>query len=182
MKKFFLMLIILFICGIISADVCIGILKEHSALLDLEIYKGYANARLVYRDVFWNVLYERLKLFGFIFLLCFTPLANVLGILIASIFSFIWGFFLMSCITELGMAGVVVGISSVLPHGLLYGGLIIMLLGGGVAEVYTYYHRGRIAINIANIIIMVLLLITGCVLESIVSTHFIPWVIRLSLI
>ena len=182
MKKFFLMLIILFICGIISADVCVEIIKESSVLLDLETYKGYANAQLIYRDVFWNILYERIKLFAFLFLLCFTPLSSFLPILITSIFSYIWGFFIMTCITELGMAGVVVGIFSVLPHGLLYAALIIMLLGGGTSQMYTYHNRGRIALSIANIIIMILLLITGCVLESLVSTHFIPWVIRLSLI
>lgn len=180
MKKFFLMLMILFICGIISADVCIELIKDSNVLMDLEIYKGYANARLIYQDVFWNILYERLKLVFFVFLLCFTPLRKHLGILIVSIFSFIWGFFIMSCISELGLAGVVVGIGSVLPHGLLYGALIIMLLG--VKNVHSYHYKGEMVLNVVNVIIMILLLITGCVLESLVSTHFIPWVIRLSLI
>ena len=174
------MLTILFVCGIVSADVCIGIINESSVLLDMEVYKGYANAKLIYREVFWNILYERLKLFAFILLLYFTPLNRFLGVLLASIFSYIWGFFIMSCITELGLAGIVVGIFSVLPHGLLYVALIIMLLGGESA--YTYHSSGRIALSIANVIIMILLLLTGCVLESIVSTRFIPWVIRLSLI
>ena len=180
MKKFFLMLTILFVCGIVSADVCIGIINESSVLLDMEVYRGYANAKLIYREVFWNILYERLKLFAFILLLYFTPLNHFLGVLLASIFSYIWGFFIMSCITELGLAGIVVGFFSVLPHGLLYVALIIMLLGR--ESVYIYHSSGRIALSIANVIIMILLLLTGCVLESIVSTHFIPWVIRLSLI
>lgn len=183
MKKFFLMLVIIFISGMISADVCIDMVKDSSVLLDLELYKGYANARLVYQDVFWNVMYERIKLFAFIILLCFTPLRNYLVSLVMGVFSFIWGFFIMSCITELGLAGVVVGITSVLPHGLLYGALVMMLLGGGdIPYSYTYQRRGSIALNVVNVIIMVLLLITGCVMESLVSTHFIPWVIRLSLI
>lgn len=174
------MLMILFICGIVSADVCLDIIKNSSVLMDLELYKSYANARLIYQDVFWNIFYERLKLFGFLFLLCFTPIRDKLGILVVSIFSFVWGFFIMSCIAELGLAGVVVGIASVLPHGLLYGGLTVMLLGE--KRVHTYHYKGRVAFNIVSYIVMILLLITGCVLESIVSTHFIPWVIRLSLI
>ncbi len=180
MKKFFLMLAIIFICGIISADVCIDIVKDSSVLIDLEIYKGYANAKLLFHDVFWNILYERIKLVVFIILLCFTPLRNYLAILIVSVFSFIWGFFIMSCIRELGLAGVVVGIASVIPHGLFYGALIMMMLGGGEVHSYTYQNRGGIALNIANAIIMILLVVTGCVMESLVSTHFIPWVIRLS--
>ena len=176
------MLAIIFISGIISADVCVDILKGSSVLLDLEIYKYYANAKLVYQDVFWNILYERIKLFAFITLLCFTPLRSYLVSIIVSVFSFIWGFFIMSCIRELGMAGVVVGITSVVPHGLLYGILIMMILGGGNRHSYTYQNRGRIVLNIANTIIIILLLLTGSVMESLVSTHFIPWVIRLSMI
>lgn len=171
---------ILFLCGIVSADVCIDIIKDSSVLMDLEIYKGYANADLIYQDVFWNVLYERLKLFGFLFLLCFTPIREFLGTLFLSIFSFVWGFFIMSCILELGLAGVVVGITSVLPHGLLYGALIVMFLSQ--KNVHTYHQKGRLAFNILTYVVMILLLITGCVIESLVSTHFIPWVIRLSLI
>lgn len=174
------MLMILFICGIVSADVCIDIIKDSRVLLDLEIYKDYANANLVYQDVFWNILYERLKLVSFLFLLCFTPLRDLLGVMVVSVFSYIWGFFIMSCIAELGLAGVVVGIASVLPHGLLYGALIMMFLSQ--KNTHTYHYKGKIAFNIVSYIVMILLLITGCVLESLVSTHFIPWVIRLSLI
>ncbi len=180
MKKFFLMLIILFFCGIVSADVCIDIIKDSSVLLNMEIYKGYASAELVYQDVFWNVLYERIKMFGFLFLLCFTPIRRYLSTITASVFSFIWGFFLMSCIIELGLVGVVVGIGAVIPHGLLYGALILMMLQQ--REIYTYHHKNNVAFNIVNIVLMILLFITGCVIESLVSTHFIPWVIRLSLI
>lgn len=181
MKKFFLMLAILFLCGIVSADICVGIIKDSDVLMDLEIYKNYANAKLIYKDVFWNVLYERLKLFAFLGLLCFTPVREFLGILFAGIFSFIWGFFMMSCITQLGLAGVVVGISSVLPHGLLYGGLMVMMLAKR-GRVRTYSQKGNMAVYIMSCIVMLLLFVTGCVLESLVSTHFIPWVIRLSLI
>lgn len=181
MKKFFLMLAILFLCGIVSADICIDIIKDSSVLMDFEIYKSYANAELVYKDVFWNILYERLKLFAFLVLLCFTPLREFLGVLLASIFSFIWGFFSMSCILQLGLAGVVVGIASVLPHGLLYGALIVMMLAKQ-DRTYTYHQKENMAFYIMSCIVMLLLFVTGCVLESLISTHFIPWVIRLSLI
>ena len=174
------MLLILFICGMISADVCIDIIKESSTLIDMEMYKGYANASLVYRDVVWNILYERLKLFAFLFLLCFTPIKEKLSILIVSIFSFIWGFYMMSCILELGLAGVVIGIAAVLPHGLLYAVLILMMLGE--QNIHNYHYKEKVVVNIMSCVVIVLLFITGCVVESLMSTHFIPWVIRLSLI
>ena len=176
------MLIILFICGIISADICVDLLKAGSKLLDLGMYKTYANAQLVYHDIFWNIMYERIKLFGFVFLLCFTPVRRYISLLAICLFSFIWGFYTMTCIVELGIAGVVVGIASVLPHGILYGILLLILFGKNEEAIYQYYERKRIVRRTFDIISMVLLLITGCVLESIVSTHFIPWVIRLSMI
>lgn len=182
MKKSFFMLVVLFICGMVSADVCLDILKGSSALLDINMYQNYATAELVYRDIFWNILYERIKLFAFLLLLCFTPLQRYIGIFYVCIFSFVWGFYIMTCVMQLGIAGVVVGIASVLPHGVLYLALLMMMLGSGEGRTYSYYNQNNIGRDILNFISGGLLLITGCVLESIVSTHFIPWVIRLSMI
>ena len=87
----------------------------------------------------------------------------------------------MGCITELGIAGVIVGIFSVIPHGLLYGGLVMMMLED--KEMYFYNRsKEKIVYHITTVIVMALFLLTGCVLESLISTHFIPWVIRLSLV
>jgi len=176
------MLAIVFISGFISADICLDIIRDSKMLLDLETYKGYAYAKLVYQDVFWNILYERVKLVVFIILLYFTPIRNILSNILMILFSFMWGFYMMCCIIELGLAGVIVGIFSVIPHGILYGILIIMLMFHGDGSTYFYNQKKHIALNTANVIIMILLLLTGCVLESLISTHFIPWVIRLSLI
>lgn len=180
MKKFLIVLIIIFICGVLSADICLEQIKDSEVLVGLDFYKEYANAKLAFKDVFWNILYERIKLFMVLILLCFTPIKEKIGVVFAPVFSFIWGFFLMNCIIELGVAGLVVGLASVLPHGFLYGGVIWMLLGKRYAR--SYHTKNRIAWNIASYIFMILLFITGCVLESLIGTHFIPWVIRLSLI
>lgn len=182
MKKSFLILAILFICGIISADICNEVLKEGNRLLDIGMYKTYANAELVYRDIFWNILYERIKLFAFLLLLCFTPIRRYIGAVIICLFSFIWGFYIMTCIVELGLAGVVVGIACVIPHGILYGIMLTMLLGRNEIRTYSYQSKPTLGRNIVDIFGVLLLFITGCVLESIVSTHFIPWLIRLSMI
>lgn len=180
MKKSFFMLIILFICGFVSADVCIEVIKESGTLVSIDVYEGYANAKLAFKDVFWNILYERLKLFFFLILLSFTPIREKASMIILSVFSFVWGFFIMSAIAELGIAGVVVGIASVLPHGLLYGGLLMLMFRR--KRVHSYHTKDKIMLNVAYYIFMLLLFVTGCVVESLVSTHFIPWVIRLSLI
>ena len=180
MKKFFLMLLILFLCGVISADLCIEKLVNSNALLDIEMYEGYANANLAFQDVFWNILYERAKLVLILVLLCFTPIKEKISVLLICIFSFAWGFFVMSCIAELGMAGIVVGISAVLPHALFYGGIVLLLIVK--RSRYTYHRREQMALGAATYIAIVMLFITGCIIESIMGTHFIPWVIRLGLI
>ena len=180
MKKFLLMLLVLFICGIISADLCIEKLVNSNALLDIEMYEGYANANLAFKDVVWNILYERAKLVIILILLCFTPIKDKISVLLISIFVFAWGFFLMSCITELGMAGIVVGISSVLPHSLFYGAIIAVLLVKN--NRHHYRQREMVVLNAVTYIAIIMLFITGCIIESIMGTHFIPWVIRLGLI
>ena len=179
MKKFLVILIIIFICGILSADVCLKQMKESSVLVEMEVYEQYAHAKLTFKDVFWNILYERVKLFGVLILLCFTPIRERLGVILTTLFSFIWGFFLMSCIIELGVAGLVVGLASVLPHGVLYAAVLAIMIG---RRRRTYHVKSRLAIDIGIYIFLLLLFTTACIIESLIGTHFIPWVIRLSLI
>jgi len=174
------MLIIFFVCGFISADLCIEELQKNDVLLQLEVYKEFANAKLLFRDIFWNILYERIKLFGVIILLCFTPLKDKLFPVFLSIFSFVWGFFFMNTITELGVAGVVVSLGAVLPQGLFYMGVFSIILKERSERKYRY--KNQVVRMITMILFVVLLFITGCVIESLMSTHFIPWVIRLSLV
>ena len=178
MKKSFFMLIILFVCGIISADICIETIKGRDVLLNIDTYIGYANAQLLFKDVFWNILYERIKLFALLILLCCTPIKERILILLISLFSFVWGYYIMICVAELQMAGVVLGIASVLPHGLLYAGVLFLLFRRRMLR--SYHVKDRMLLSIGVYLFMLLLFVTGCVMESLVSTHFIPWLIRLS--
>ncbi len=180
MKKFLIILIIIFICGILSADVCLKQLKESNVLVGLEYYEQYATANIAFKDVFWNVLYERIKFFAFLILLCFTPMKEKIGSILMPLFFFVWGFFLMSCIIELGAGGFVIGLACVFPHGILYVAAVWLL----VRQKHTrgYHLKNKIGINIGRFLFFALLFITACVMESLMGTHFIPWVIRLSTI
>lgn len=180
MKKFVLMLCIIFLCGFISADLCMEKLADSHALLDIEMYEGYANADIAFKDVFWNILYERIKLVLILGLLCFTPMKESVSVVLVSAFSFAWGFFFMTCISQLGMAGIVVGIASVLPHSIFYGGIFAILIFR--KNKYSYYQKDRMVLGVASYIAILFLFAAGCVIESVMGTHFIPWVIRLSLI
>ena len=180
MKKFLIVLIIIFICGILSADICLEQIKDSEVLIGLDFYKQYSEEKHVFKDVFWSILYERIKLFGFLILLYLTPIRERIGLLLAPLFSFIWGFFLMSCIIELGVAGLVVGLASVIPHGVFYGGVIWLVIR---RQKNRYYHsKNSVASILTGFLFGILLFLTGCIIESLIGTHFIPWVIRLSLI
>lgn len=180
MKKFLLMLILFFICGFISADLCMEQLQNSHVLLHLDIYESYANAELALKEIFWNIFYERCKLCFIIFLFMFTPIREQLTVILSSIFAFLFGFFFMSSIVELGIAGFIVAFAAVLPHGLLYAGVIALLLHK--RQMRAFYQKDQMFMHIGTYLFILLLLITGCVLEGLVSVHFIPWVIRLSLI
>ena len=179
MKKFLIVLIILFVCGLLSADVCLKEIEDN-AVVGREVYEQYASAKLTFKNVFWDVLYERIKLFGVLFILCFTPIKEKMGLVLAPVFSFVWGFFLMSSIIELGFVGLIVGLASVLPHGILDCGSVWLMLRNNRTR--TYLVREKMMINMASYIGIVLLFITGCILESFMGSYFIPWVIRLSMI
>lgn len=181
MKKTIVMLLVLFICGVLSADVCIEVLRQSGDFAqNPDIYTGYANANLVFKDVFWNIVYERMKLCMILLLLGITPFKEKLSILLFAVFSFCWGFFVMSSITELGLAGVVVGISAVVPHGLCY--MLMLVLLFGKKRRYSYHAKESVLIHFGTYVLIFLFFVTGCVIETLVSTYFIPWVIRLSLI
>lgn len=180
MKKFIVILCIFFICGVISADICIENLMYSNVLLELDIYREYANAGLAFRDVFWNILYERAKLVLFLLLLCFTPMREYITVLFLSVFSFLWGFFFMSCVAELGLVGVVIAITGVIPHGILYMGIWFLILHRNAK--YTYHQRDRVVFGSVTYVAVILLFLTGCIIESLMGTHFIPWVIRLGLV
>ena len=178
MKKFFLILLIIFLCGILSADICIEQIKGSAVILGKDVYYSFANKRIGFSDLFWNILYERIKQLLIFMLFCLTPIREKLSVFLVGVFSFVWGFFSMCCVAEMGMAGVVISIASVIPHGLFYGGVLILLVQNKFLR--TYRAKEKALKELGSYLFIALLFVTGCVLESIVGTHFIPWVIRLS--
>lgn len=86
----------------------------------------------------------------------------------------------MSCVAELGLVGVVIAITAVIPHGILYMGILFLILHRN--EKYNYHQRDRMVFGSVTYVAVILLFLTGCIIESLMGTHFIPWVIRLGLI
>lgn len=172
MKKSFIILVILFLSGIITADICIGGLQEDNIWMNLATFEEYATSKVAFKDVIWNMLYTRGKLMLCLMILGLTPWKEKMLAIFGCVFSFCFGFFAMRCIMELGFVGIVIAIASVFPHGLFYLGMFFVI----------YKRQSRYRHKIATYIFALLLFITGCVMECVMGVHFIPWVIRLSMI
>ena len=180
MKKYLFVLVVLFVSGFIASDICASGLNNENILINQDIFKAYAYANIAFKDVIWNMLYERGKLILCLLVLCITPFKNQMPVIFTSVFTFCFGFFMMSCILVLGFIGVVVAIASILPHGLFYIGLFVLSFRR------SDLHRIGKSVGIAQFagtyLFMLLLYVTGCVMECVMGVHFIPWVIRLSLV
>lgn len=180
MKKILLIFAIIFVSGIIAADICVSGLKNENMLINIEVFKNYAYADTIFKQVIWNMLYERGKLIVCLLVLCITPLRNHMPIIFACVFSFCFGFFMMSCVLVLGFIGVIVALSSILPHGLFYIGIFVILFRR--FNMHGYRPNKGVAQSVGTYLFMLLLYVTGCVMECVMGVHFIPWVIRLSLV
>lgn len=175
-----MILVIVCICGIVVADVCVHNLQDSKALLDMEIFKNYAYADIAFKNVIWNMLYERGKLLLGLFVLCLTPIKNKIPVICTGIFVFCFGFFLMSSILALGFVGIFVALGCVFPHGVLYTIIFVILYRKHVGR---SYHQGKsLTGEVVTYLFLILLFVTSCVMECVIGIHFVPWVIRLSLI
>ena len=180
MKRIVLVLLLLLIGGMISAYILTEELNNESVMITAESYMVYAYAGITFKELFWSLLYERGKLLLLLAIISITPLRNKGLPVLIGVFIFGFGFFFMSCILELGIAGVVVGLATIFPQMVLYGIAIFIMYQK--RQLRTYRQQERITLQFASWFGILLLFVSGCILECMMGVKFIPWVIRLSLI
>ncbi len=180
MKKFLLILVILFVSGVIAADICISGLQEENIWINMSDFQTYAYSKVTFKDVIWNMLYARGKIMLCLIVLGLTPWREKMPGIFLGIFLFCLGFFSMSCILELGFVGIVIAIASIFPHGIFY--VTIFLILYKRQSHYGYQAGKNIGQMMATYLFILLLFVTGCVMECVMGVHFIPWIIRLSLV
>ena len=174
------MLLLLFLCGMISGDIIAGDLKEDSVILGLEVYKEYAYSKPKFELVFWQIFFERCKCLGFVAILAITPLREKLPVVLTGIYVFAMGFFTMSSLISLGAVGLLVALFVFLPQIVFYGGMLLVLYRGHTSR--RFRQGEKVAFYAIRILLILLLFAAGCVVECLVGVHFIPWMIRLSLV
>ena len=180
MKKILIMLLLLFLCGMISGDMITESLKGNNVLIGLDAYKVYAYSKPLFEEIFWQVLFERCKCLVFIIILVLTPLKRMIPGILSGIASFMLGFFTMSNMIGLGAVGLLVAIVTFLPQLLFYGGMLFTLYRG--RGVRKFRHGEKLAYHTVSMVLAFMLFVSGCVVESLVGVYVTPWMIRLSLI
>lgn len=180
MKKSVFLLLLLLICGMVSADVLATMSDFENIVIGAKEYRAYAYSEVAFKEMFWKLLYARGKMLVMLALISILPIREKILPFIAYLFTYGYGFFFMSCLMEMGIAGIPISLSAILPHGILYGiGISLMFRR---RELRSYQMNKRIGYQAGGAVMIVLLFITGCIIECFIGTEFMPWVIRLSMI
>lgn len=178
MKREYLIWVILFLGGIWSAQL-IG--KEYFftyGYFNPYHLKRFVASEIDYVDLFWNLLWTRGKQFVALWILRMTPWKRGLPMILKMLFIFLIGFILMVCCMTVGATGVMVLLAALFPHGICYFVAVIGLLGNDQSMSWDQAKRG---ISIARKIgLCTLFVVSGCILETIIGTRILRYVLEAS--
>ena len=176
MKRQVLFLLVCFLAGVFSAQlfgteflVTYGFLNRHHIT-------AFVHTEVPYLKVFWNVLWDRGKLFLLLAVLEMTPFQVALPKLIKEIVLYTFGLFFWACLMNMGFYGILVCMGSVMPQILPYAAALFLLFGLGgqpryVGPGYTKSSLLRTPVirYVSAVAAIVLLVVVGAVLEASVS-------------
>ncbi len=168
MKKEMLILFLLILAGIFSTQLFGSDFFAEYGFLNEYHLQLFADAKLDRVALFWNVFWERGKLFLVFALLGITPLKQLLPLLMKCAFGYTIGLYGAACVMNLGGAGFGVLLLSLLPHGIFY---LLALIGLFYLERPMIYREKKYVFRrVLAVVLLVILLTAGCLLETAVST------------
>jgi hypothetical protein len=168
MKRKCILCLVLLLAGIFSAQLFGAEFLGTYGFLNEYYLKAFARANPDKLDLFWNILWERGKLFLVFALLAATPLRRWLRPFFLGIFSYLTGFYGAACLICQQLLGIGIFTLSLLPHGLLYAGALWFFLR--LEPPALYCGKKYIFTYILAIVIVILLFLIGCILETAVSS------------
>ena len=80
--------------------------------------RSFADSDTELMTLLGNILWERGKLFVFLWILSYTPARKVIPLVLRCLICFTGGIFLAACMLNMGIAGFMFFLVSWLPHGL----------------------------------------------------------------
>lgn len=132
----------------------------------------YLQTEVIAEKYLWYVIKERLLLLSVICILSCMKWKKLLVGLCLGIGGFLGGILTVSAILQFGIKGILLCIIGVFPQGIFYGMAYFML--------FTYWFRlpeGRW--NRAKLIFVIVMFLTGIILEAYVNPLLVKWVIKL---
>lgn len=147
-----------------------GFINEYHA-------KNFAEADLDSVLLIGSVLWERGKFFLALWLLTYTPIRNIVPLVLRIFLFFTMGMFVGACMINIGLFGIVIAFGTWFPHGVIYLIAIVLILN---RERFSFYggRRQRLQKGI-YILGTISLLITGCILEAITGTWILQRLFRM---
>lgn len=176
MKKDIGILLLFLLLGILVAEL-LGdeFLVTYGFLSEYQLH-SFGTANIDRMNLFWNVLWERGKGMLVIALISATPLRGMLPRVGEGILGFVLGFFASVCVLQMGFLGILVVFAALLPHGAVY--LIALILLYQLKPTYTSEGRKRKAGFFLRILVIWMLFLVACLMETYIGTGLLQMIIR----
>lgn len=176
MKKTFIFLILMFLAGVLCMQLLGNTFVGSDCFLNEYHLSFFANQDIERMGLFWNVLWERGKLFLVLAVLLFTPIKKVLPVLSGGFFSFTLGMYSASCVILHGAKGILLFLSSVFPQGIFY--LLAIFFLFRLQKPVMYRDGKKIAAYIFSILLIVSIFMVGCIMETTFGMEILQYCVK----
>lgn len=176
MKKEILIVVILLLAGVFSAQLFGSEYFATYGFLNEYHLQSFSNVKLDWVALFWNVFWERGKLFLMIVILGMTPVKRALPLLFRAVFGYTVGLYGAACVMNMGAAGLGVLFFSVFPHGIFY--LMVLYLFLRMEGKAHYKEHKHIFTTAFSIAVLLVLFLVGCLLETTIGTCLLQMYLR----
>ena len=170
-------LLILFLAVGFFAGIIYGnfVAREGTLLSDVFLRSNlehYLHTDVISEKYLWYVAKARILLLVIAYVLGTFPWKKIYVMLSLGVCGFFSGMMTVTAIIQLGIKGILLCIVGVLPQGIFYGMMYIMLLAN-----WFQYSGSRW--NKTKIVFVIIMFVAGIILETYVNPAFVKFVIRI---
>lgn len=139
--------------------------------------QSFAYSKMDKMDLFWNVLWDRGKLFLVFVLICATSMRKLLPIVGKSLLGFLIGIFGTVCVMHLGAYGILFLLATLFPHWILYLAVLIMIYR--FRPMYSHEGKRKNTRFFLQILLIWMLFLAGCVSETLIGTQLLQLLLKI---
>lgn len=177
MKKEIGIVLLFFLLGIFVAEL-LGdeFLVTYGFLSEYQLH-SFGTADIDRMDLFWNILWERGKGLLVIALMNATQLHGFLPRAGECVIGFAMGFFAAVCVIQMGLCGILLALAAFFPHGILYLAAFVLLYH--LRYAYTSEGRKRKTVFFLRILVIWIVFVLACLVETYIGTGLLQLFVRL---